>query len=91
MRSEIARHTDSPAVDPAVAQVAAERRVAMRQHVVELDLHVGVPEPVQAGSHVVQNPAVEPVVVEIGSRGLTLIKAAVVGAATIISTPARAG
>jgi len=33
----------------------------------------------------------KPVVIEIGSRGLTLIKAAVGGAATIISTPARAG
>lgn len=33
----------------------------------------------------------KPVVVEIGSRGLTLIKAATGGAATIISTPARAG
>jgi hypothetical protein len=31
------------------------------------------------------------VVVEIGSRGLTLIKAVTGGAATIISTPARAG
>jgi len=33
----------------------------------------------------------EPMVVEIGSRGLILIKAVTGGAATIISTPARAG
>lgn len=32
-----------------------------------------------------------PIVVEIGNRGLTLLKSAVAGAATIISTPARAG
>src|SRR5262245_22779207 len=62
---EIVGEANAPAVNPAVAQVTGQRRIAMGGHIIELDLKIGVPKPVHPAREIVQDAAVERVTVQV--------------------------
>src|SRR5262245_13006254 len=62
-RLEVVGGPDPESVDPALRHVL--RGVAVYEDVVELDLHVRVQEPVQAGGPVVDLPALDGLVVQV--------------------------
>src|SRR5262245_2058643 len=62
-RSEVARGPDAEAVDPPLGHVLLA--VPVREHVVELELHVRVQEPVQAERPVVHLAAPDGLVVQV--------------------------